>query len=343
YRIRFLKIFKTDEMRIIVLTLFVGLGIISYGIIGYMVVEGWDFQDSLYQTIITISTVGFTEIHPISSSGRIITIILILLAISLLTYFFSQFVTIMVEGRLNKLLRGRKMEKKISKLKEHFIICGYGKMGNQIAFEFQQAKVPFVVLDKDSEVFERESAIDMLWIVGDASREEDLERCNIKLARGLVSVLTEDKENVYTILTARGLNSNLRIVTRSNEYESERKLRRSGADHVISPFKIGGSRIASVMLRPSITHFLDGLARAEEIRLTLVEIEVMDNSLMAGKTILETGITDISDSIIVGLRRQNQQIVIRPSIDTRLMIGDQLVLMGQLDVLNRVEDLIKLS
>ncbi|MBT4484868.1 MAG: potassium channel protein [Candidatus Latescibacteria bacterium] len=338
-----MKIFKNDEIRIIVLTAFVGFGIISFGVIGYMVVEGWNFFDSLYQTVITISTVGFTEIHTISQPGRIITIFLILLAISLLTYFFSQFVTIMVEGRLNKLLRGRKMEKKISRLKDHFIICGYGKMGNQITFEFQNAKVPFVVLDKDPEVFERESATDILWLTGDASREEDLERCNIKKARGLVSVLTEDQDNVYTILTARVLNSNLRIVTRSTEYESERKLKRAGADHVISPFKIGGSRIASVMLRPSITHFLDGLSRAEEIRLTLIEIEIMENSLLEGKTIRETGIIDISESIIVGLRRKTQPMMIRPSINTELKVGDQLVLMGQLDALHQVEKLIELS
>jgi len=336
-----MKLHKTEEIRIIFLTIVLVAGILSYGVLGYMLLERWGFLDALYQTVITISTVGFTEVHELSSHGRVHTMFLILFALSLLGYFFSKFVTIMVEGRINRLLRGRKMEKTISKLKDHFIICGYGKMGIQVAYEFQNSKVPFVVLDKNPDAFLSESAKDMLCITGDATSEEDLERCGIRKARGLVSVLTEDQDNVYVILTALGINSQIRIVTRATDYESEKKLKRAGATHVVSPFKIGGSRIASVMLRPSITHFLDGLARAEEIRLTLVEIEVTEDSNLIGKTILDTGITDISESIIIGLRRPNEPMKIRPAIDTRLKLGDQLVLMGQLDVLNQVDMILK--
>ncbi|MFC1692087.1 potassium channel family protein [Candidatus Latescibacterota bacterium] len=337
-----MKLQKTDEIRIIVMTLLFALGIILFSVFGYMFLEGWSFLDSLYQTIITISTVGFMEVHPISTGGRIITILIIIFAITLLAYFFSQFITIMVEGRINTLLRGRKMEKKIAKLKDHFIILGFGKMGFQIAFEFKQADVLFVIMDNNPEVFENENTNEMLWIVGDATKEEDLERCVIKRARGIVSVLAEDQDNVYAILTARGISSNIRIVTRANEYESERKLKRAGADHVISPFKIGGSRIASVMLRPSITHFMDGLARAEEIRLTLIEIEIHEGSELVGKKIKDTGIIDISESIIVGLRRPTEPMIIRPPIDTKLRIGDQLVLMGQLEALNQIEIVTKI-
>jgi len=336
-----MKLHKTEEIRILFLTVVLGIGIISYGVLGYMILEHWDFLDSLYQTVITISTVGFTEVHELSPHGRIHTIFLIFFALSLLGYFFSKFVTIMVEGRINRLLRGRKMEKAISKLKDHFIICGYGKMGMQVAYEFQKSGVPFVVMDKNPDLFLSESARDMLCITGDATREEDLERCGIRKARGLVSVLTADEDNVYAILTALGINSEIRIVTRASDYESEKKLKRAGATHVVSPFKIGGSRIASVMLRPSITHFLDGLARAEEIRLTLVEIEVTEDSRLIGKTILDTGITNISESIIIGLRRKSEPMKIRPAIDTRLKVGDQLVLMGQLDALNQVDMLLK--
>jgi len=332
---------KSDEIRTVILTVVIVMGIVSFGVAGYMLVEGWSFMDSLYQTVITVSTVGFGEINPISTGGRIVTILLILLAVSLAGYFFSRFITMMVEGRLTALLRGRKMEREISKLRDHFIICGYGKMGNQIAYEFQQAGVPFVVLDKDPAMFERGIPDGLLWMVGDASREEDLERCGIGHAKGFISVLTGDQDNVYAVLTARGLNPDLRIVARAAEYESERKLKRAGADYVVSPFKIGGSRIASVMLRPSITHFLDGLARAEEIRLTLVEVEVMEGSGFVGKTIRETGVTDISESIIVGLRRPGVPMKIRPPIDTKLRVGDQLVLMGRLDTLHRVDELIK--
>ncbi len=331
------EMLKTEEIRIIVLTVVLAFCIISFGVGGYMIFEGWSFLDAMYQTVITISTVGFGEVHPISDSGRVVTIFLIMFAISLLGYFFSRFVTIMVEGRINRLLRGRKMERRISKLKDHFIICGYGRTGQQVAVEFRHANVPFVVLDLDIATFERETDADVLYIVGDSNREEDLERCGIMRAKGLVSVLPHDQGNVYTVLTARGLRPDIHIVTQAHEFESERKLLRAGADRVVSPHKIGGSRIASVMLRPSITHFLDGLARAEEIRLTLVEVEVMENSSLSGKKIIDTGITSISESIIVGLRRKGESIRIRPPVDTVLEVGDQLVLMGQLDALHQVD------
>lgn len=336
-----MKLHQTEEIRTIILTVVFGIGIISYGVLGYIIIEHWGFLDSLYQVAITISTVGFAEVHELSPHGRIHTIFLIFFALSLLGYFFSKFVTIMVEGRINTLLRGRKMEKSIAKLKDHFIICGYGKMGMQVAYEFQKSRVPFVVLDKNPNAFLSESVKDVLCITGDATREEDLERCCIRKARGMVSVLTGDEDNVYAILTALGINSQIRIVTRSTDYESEKKLKRAGATYVVSPFKIGGSRIASVMLRPSITHFMDGLARAEEIRLTLVEIEITENSSLIGKTILDTGITNISESIIVGLRRKTEPMKIRPAIDTKLKVGDQLVLMGQLDAINQVDMLLK--
>lgn len=329
-----------DEIRILVLTVIVVLGVFAFGISGYMLIEGWTFYESLYQTAITISTVGFAEVHPLSDGGRAVTILLILFAISLFGYFFSRFVTVMVEGRIRSFLKGRKMEKQIAKLRDHYIICGFGRMGKQIAIEFKQADVPFVVMDNSPAAFEREDMDGILWIVGDACREEDLELCRIRDAIGLVSVLAEDQHNVYAVLTARGLNENLRIITRATEFESESKLKRAGADHVISPFRIGGSRIASIMLRPSISHFLDGLKRAEEIRLTMVEVQVAEDSGLVGMTIRDSGITDIEESIIIGLRHGNETIRIRPSVDTVLNPGDQLIVMGRLDAIQRVDSLV---
>lgn len=332
-----------DELSVILLTVIIVIGIFSFGIAGYMLVERWNFSDAFYQTAITISTVGFGEVHPLSGWGRIITIFLIMFSITLFGYFFSKFVTIMVEGQIRNFFKGRKMEKQIAKLHDHFIICGFGRMGNQVALEFKEAGVHFVVMDKNPASFDREEANGLLWIVGDACREEDLELCRISHARGLVSVLDEDQHNVYAVLTARGMNPKLRIVTRATEFESESKLRRAGADHVISPFRIGGSRIASTMLRPSISHFLDGLKRAEEIRLTMIEVEVQQNSVMVGKTIRESGITDIEDSIIIGLRHASEAIRIRPPVDTILDVGDQLIIMGRLDAIDRLDKILNLK
>ncbi len=338
-----MKFLKTEEVRIVALTIIVVGGIVASGVFGYMFIEGWSFLDSLYQTIITVSTVGFQEVKPISLGGRILTIFIIVFAISSLGYFLTRFVTIMVEGKISALLRGRKMEKQIAKLKDHFIICGYGKMGKQVAYEFQNMQVPYVVIELNNKAFEGNGDDTLLSLVGDATHEEDLERCGICHARGLVSVLREDSQNVYVVLTARGLNADLRIVTRASEYESERKLKRAGADYVISPFKIGGSRIASVMLRPTITHFLDGLAKAEDIRLTLIEIEVNEESALLGKTIKETGIVNVQESIIVAIRRLTEPIKIRPSLDTRLKVGDQLIIMGRIDSLQLVDEVVQMK
>ncbi len=332
-----MKLNENEEVRIVIVSLCLALGIMAFSVSGYMLLEKWSFMDAFYQTVITISTVGFSEIAPLTHGGRIITIAVIFFSITLLTYFFSQFITIMVEGRINTLLRGKKMEKRIGMLKDHYIICGFGRMGRQVCFEFKQSKVPFVVLDKDPVAFENNDIDGILWITGDATREETLQRCGIDRAKGLVSVLSHDQNNVYVVLTARGLNASIRIVTRAIEYESEKKMKRAGADYVVSPFRIGGSRIASIMLRPSITHFMDGLARAEEIRLTLVELEVVNNSFLEGKTIQDTGILEISESILIGLRRTDESMKIRPSMDTVLRQGDQLVLMGQLEAINRLE------
>ncbi len=235
------------------------------------------------------------------------------------------------------------MEKTIARMKNHFIICGYGKMGMQVALEFQKAGVPFVALDHRAEVFQHDNARDILHLVGNATREDDLERCGIRSAIGLVSVLGHDQDNVYVILTALGINPAIRIVTRASDQESEKKLLRAGASQVVSPFKIGGSRIASIMLRPTITHFLDGLARAEDIRLTLVEVEVTETSCLRDKSILDTGITNISESIIVGIRRKGQAIQIRPPLDMKLEAGDRLVLMGQIAAIDQVNQYLNSS
>lgn len=331
---------NSDELRIVVLTFLIMVSIIGLGIIGFMLVEGWNFMDALYQTVITISTVGFGEVHPLSTGGRIVTMFLILFAISLFGYFFSRFVTVMVEGRIRTFLKGRKMEQNIEKLRDHFIICGYGRMGSQVALEFQQAGVPFVVIDFNPAAFDRDEAKKILHIIGDACREEDLERCRIADARGLVCVLAEDQHNVYAVLTARGMNAKLRIITRATDHGSERKLKRAGADHVISPFIIGGSRIASIMLRPSIAHFLDGLKRAEEIQLTMVEVEVAAESRLAGVSIRDSGITGIAESIIIGLRHKGESLTIRPPVETILNAGDQLIVMGRLDAIQQVDSLV---
>ena len=333
----------SDEIRIAIMTVTIVTGVIVFGIASYMLVEGWSFSDALYQTTLTISTVGFQEVHELSQGGRIVTMLLILFAISLFGYFFSRFVTVMVEGRLRTFLKGRKMEQQIARLRNHFIICGYGRMGRQVALEFREAGIPFVVIDTNPATFEREDMDGILWLVGDACREEDLEHCGIAHAQGLVSVLAEDQHNVYAVLTARGLNADIRIVTRATEDESESKLLRAGADHVISPFKIGGSRIASMMLQDSLSQFLDGLKRAEEFRLTMVEVSVTPGSPLDGTTIRNSGITDIADSIIVGLRRAGQDLMIRPNVDMALAGGDQLIVMGRLDAIRKVEGLAAVS
>jgi voltage-gated potassium channel len=226
------------------------------GTVGYVLVEGWSWWDAFYMTVITVTTVGYREVHTLSRAGEILTVLVLVAGVGTAFYAFTLIATIVVEGGLARRIRRRRMDRMIDELDGHFILCGFGRIGSVIADEFRQQDIPFVIVERDAERVQEALDRGMLVVEADASREEALRRLNIDRARGLVAAVGTDAENVYTILTARVLAPGLFIVGRAETEDAERKLRRAGADRVVSPYAIGAQQMAQTALRPAVVDFV---------------------------------------------------------------------------------------
>jgi voltage-gated potassium channel len=222
--------------------------VIIVGVSGYHLIEGWSIFDSLYMTVITITTVGYGEVKPLSKSGKLFTVFLIIFGISTIVYGIESTIEYFISFEFRNLFRRRRMEKEIEKLKEHYIVCGFGRVGENVCKEFLKQKVPFVVVENNEKRLSYLSKTELLYVVGDASEERVLKEAGIERAKGLVAALSSDADNVFVILTAKFLNPKILVVARCIEKEAEYKLRKAGADEVISPYAIGGERIAQAIL-----------------------------------------------------------------------------------------------
>lgn len=322
-----------------------GIAIITIfivGILGYHIIEGWDFLDSLWMTVITLATIGYGEIHPLSVSGRVFTIFLILSGLGIMGYGFSIVAAFIVEGELARLIGKRRMEKEIQKLSNHYIVCGAGETGRCIIEEFVKTKTPLVVIEND------EARLDMLrnyevvpYIAGDATKDASLISAGIHRAKGLVSTLHSDRDNVFVVLTARSLNANLRIVSSVIEPESERKLLVAGADSVVSPNSIGGMRMASIMIRPTVVGFLDKMLREQSVTIRLEEIGLLDNSPIIGKSIRHSDIRRQTGLNVMAIKRQaNDQYILNPQSDTIFESQDVLIVMGNIEQIVKLRKLV---
>jgi len=291
-----------------------------------MVIEKIDFLDALYMTVITVATVGFREVKTLSNEGKIFTMILIFCGFGVFTYAATVGAQILVEGEIHEVFRKRRMKKQIDKLREHYIICGFGRMGEIICNELKTSKVPFVVVDKDEEMFKDRD--DIVYLVGDATRDEVLKEAGIERAKGLVSVLSTDAENLYVVLSARAMNPGLFIVARAAEEEAKSKLKRAGADRVVCPYHIGGLRIAQTLLRPNVVDFLEFATSSEYFDIQIEEIEVSPVASFVEKTLGEAGIGRDLGVIIVGIKRRDGKMVFNPSAQTLISPGDILIVIG---------------
>ena len=314
--------------------------VIITGTIGYTLIEGWAPLDSLYMTIITITTVGFREVHPLSGSGKVFTLFIIVGGVSASAYTLGSIVEFMVEGYFSDILGGQMMKRKISALKDHYIICGFGRVGEQIAREFKRTGVPFVVLDSNPDVKKYLDAEEVLYIQGNASDDNVLKDAGIERAKGLVSVVDGDEDNVYVTLSARGLNPNLFIIARANLEGSESKLKRAGADRVVSPYSLGGRRIASMILKPVVSDFLDTVMHGEELEFQLQEIKVGHDSRVADKTIKESEVRKLSGAYILSIQRSSGKFETNLSKSTKIHGGDKLVVIGTRDQLDKLQNLV---
>lgn len=322
--------------RLIFALIFITCVVIA-GSAGYMLIEGWNCLDSLYMTVITIASVGYKEIHDLSPNGRIFTIILIISGVGSVTYALTTIAKIVVEGEIQEIFGRKRLEKKIKELKNHYIVCGYGRMGRIICRELKEKDIKFVVIEKEPDTFE--SGEDTLVLKGDATKDENLKEAGIEKAKGLISVLPTDAENLFVVLSARELNPKLFIVARAGEEGSEQKLLRAGADRVVSPYHIGGLRIAHTVLKPAVVDFIEFATKSGNIDLQMEEITVQNNSKLAGLTLDECGIGRDLGIIVVAIKKASGDMKFNPTFRTAIKAGDTLIALGEIPKLKTLEDM----
>jgi len=308
------------------------------GSMGYVIIEGWSFFDGLYMTVTTLTTVGFGEIRPLSKFGRVYTMVLILTGVGVMLYIIGALASVVVEGELQEALGKRKIRRKVRKLKDHYIICGYGRLGKIITRQLSRAGLPLVVVESNPEVISSLEAQDYPFVVGDATREEVLLEAGIERAKGLVAVLHSDAGNVYITLTARSLNPKLYIVARGEEPGSHQKLLRAGADKAESPYEMGGRKMAHTILRPTVTTFMD-LAMQDGVDWSMEEIAVSQLSPLVGVPIIDTGIRKDLNLIVVAIKRADGDLLFNPTPQTTLQGGDTLIVVGLRPNLEKLEEM----
>ena len=315
------------------LTLFI---LIGGGTAGYVLIEEWSAFESLYMTVITLATVGYKEVYELSHEGKVFTIVLIIFGTGALAYTFGSMIQFMVEGQLRKLLGRKKVQKQISNLKGHYIICGFGRIGRSVAREFASKPLPFIVVEQDADKFQKLEEEGYLFVQGDATHDDVLEIAGISRAKGLITVVTSDSANVFITLTARGINPKLFILARASEDGANIKLMRAGADKVVSPYSIGASRIAQAILRPSVVDFIDIATGNENIALQMEEVLVTKKSSLAGKTLINSGIRKDLGLIIIGIKRDNHM-NFNPDPSIEITPGDILIALGESPEIKKME------
>lgn len=311
--------------------------VISFGTAGYEAIEGWNFLDSLYMTIITLTTVGFKEVHDLSFNGKLFTIILIIGGVGTVLYALSTGAKFVLEGELQEIFGRKRLEKKLKDLKDHYVVCGYGRMGKIIARELKHENLEFVVIEKNDGIFDEKT--DILIIQGDATKDEILRRAGIERARCLISVLPTDAENLYVVLSARGLNPSLLIVARAGEEGSEQKLLRAGADRVVSPYHIGGLRIAHTVLKPAVVDFIEFATKSGNIDLQIEEITIQEGSRLVGLSLDQCGIGRDMGIIIVAIKQRSGEMKFNPTFRSIINADDTLIAVGEISKLKMLEEM----
>ena len=305
------------------------LGVILYGTLGYTLIERWSLLDSLYMTIITLSTVGFREVRVLSPIGKIFTMILVVFGVGGAAYTVSVIGRWLIEGEIREIFGRRKMEKQLKDLNDHYIVCGYGRVGAQVCREFCARKAPLVVVDKNPEMIEVLQKQGILTVEGDCTDDSILKAAGIQRSKALVSTIASESENVYVTLSARGLNSKIFITARAESPSAEKKLLRAGADRVVLPHQIGGIRMALVTLRPDIVDFMRVVGGDEKTGFTIDEIEVFPNSRIANTLLKDSPIRCDLGILVVGIKKKEKEMVFNPPPDSRIEAGDILIVIGE--------------
>lgn len=307
--------------------------VILLGTFGYMIIERWSFFDSLYMTIISISTTGYSEVHPLSPMGKVFSMFIILVGVLAIAYVGGRAIQFFIE---NRILRGRMMNIKIGKTEDHYIVGGFGRMGRYICDTFKSNNQPFIVIENDEEKIDSLIENDFLFVKGDATNDDDLIKAGISKAKGFIAVTGTDAENVFATLSARQLNKNMLIVTRAIEDGSETKLMKAGADRVVKPYELGGNRMVQLLLRPGVTEFIDVVARKRGREFDLEEVTINSASKLIGKSLAESPLRKDLNIIIVAVNR-GTEFIFNPKSETVISNNDVLIAIGEIESLKKLE------
>jgi voltage-gated potassium channel len=315
--------------------------LIVTGATGYHFIEGWPWFEGLYMTVITIATVGYGEVMPVSTLGRLFTMALIVFGVSVMGYALTQMTSFVVEGHFNRAFRGRRLERMIQQMSDHYIVCGYGRIGRSVVTELVDADVPFLVITRESdtgdELFVNDREIPIL--LGDATDEDLLLRAGLERAKGVIAALPDDADNIMIAITTRDINLDTIVVARASNESSVRKLRRAGAHRVISPYDLGGRRMASLILRPSVMDFLDVIMHTGDVEIRLEEITLPSKSPLHGMTMRDAKIGERSGAIVLAVRTLDGKTITNPGAQHELKEWEQLIVMGRPDQINELREM----
>lgn len=313
--------------------------LILIGTVGYHLVEGIDLFQSLYLAVVTLTTVGYGDIVPMTRAGQVFTIFLAMGGIFVMFYAAIEVVRLVVSGEVHAALGRRRMEQNLARLHDHLIVCGFGRMGRLVCQEFSKERLPFVVIDRQSEVLADFQMAHGIPLFGDATSDDILRRAGIDRARALVTVATSDADNLYITMSARLLNDKLFIVARAESAHAEQKLLRAGASRVVSPYVIGGVRVAQAVLRPAVVDFIELATRTEHLELQIEETQVARQSCLVGTTIQDCQLRRDLGVIVVAIKKSPGHMVFNPSPQTVLEQGDTLIAVGHRQQLDQLEKL----
>ena len=314
--------------------------LVAGGTAGYMVIEDWTILDSLYMTVITLSTIGYGEVNPVSQPGRIFTLILIVMGVGFFLYVIGNVVQFLVEGRIRLVLGRHKLDKQINQLDNHYIVCGYGRMGRAFCRYLIQKGLKFVVIEKNEDRMPVLNTDHVLYVTGEATIEENLLKAGVKRASNLIATLGTDADNVLLVLLAKGLNPKIYVVARASQNASKKPLDTAGADVVVSPFDIGARRMAHAILRPGVIRFLEFAFADEGTDIHIEELSVAPSSKLVDVSLQDSGIRQKYNLIILSIIKEDGDMIFNPSAETTIGADQKIIAVGGMNSLMRLQEVL---